>query len=318
MPYFADLMPHAYTRLSGRVPLAACTPGLRTRSHRVPKTLAGKPPVAPGEHWTVHMCGRVARHCLAALLCGCVGGCASGWGTTRYRVLDDLTGGPIQGITVIPYADDIFGTPYENRHLTTDADGWAVAHYGTSGYNVEDETGRGFRLVHPHDRPGSRGDWQEIYMRRPARVILALPPGFTGPLLVAAPPRGTAQPRRAVYRLPLPADRWTPIQVPGLDTDAVELDELRAERGAAPLPRGTPDAAPGTVCLWTPRLYSGSSYEGELAEVLLVGTPQGFARFERVLDTHRDRLDYVKGLDRGLLANLNAAAEGSLRPSGGP
>ena len=258
---------------------------------------------------------RMARHCLAALLCACVGGCASGWGTTRYRVLDDLTGGPIQGVTVIPYADDIFGTPYENRHLTTDADGRAVAHYGTSGYNVEDETGRGFRRVHPHDRPDPGGDSQVIYMRRPERVILALPPGFTGPLLVAAPPCGTVQPRRAAFRLPLPADRWRPIQVPGLDTDAVELDELRAERGTVPLPPGTPDAAPGTLCLWTPHLYSGTLYEGESVELLLVSTPAGFARFERVLDAHRDRLDYLKGLDRGLLADLNAAAGGSKRPS---
>ena len=43
------------------------------------------------------------------------------------------------------------------------------------------------------------------------------------------------------------------------------LGALRAERGTVPLPPAAPDA----VCLWTPHLYSGTIYEGELVRPTL-------------------------------------------------
>jgi hypothetical protein len=236
---------------------------------------------------------------LTVLLLGVTAGC----GYTRALVLDDLTDQPVAGATITPFVDGLFGTT-EVTHTHTDNDGRATVPYRDAFFKV---THPELRQVNPHDKPSSNGDERLLYLRRPPRVVVLLPDGFIGPVVVSGN-MGNEQDREPTYRLALPPDPLQPIQVPGLLYGLVRLEEIEAERQGVSIMPAKGAANSVAIHIWVPQQPSGMFYERDFVHLLFVGTSESFTAFERALYTRLGRGWPPKRLDRLALEELRSAA----------
>ena len=230
----------------------------------------------------------------------------AGCGQTRVRVLNDLTNQPVAGATLTPYVNSFFGTPTEARHVQTDERGYATLPYGGNLHAV-DATYPAFREVYPNDKPPGVGQVKLLYLRPVPRIVLMLPPGYTGPVLVTAN-HATAEQRDLVYRVSAADDPLRPVEVPSIDRRGTRPDEVEVERDGRLVTPGRRDADDGGVHLWVPDASPFPSQDAYV-NALYVGRFAAFETLEKALRAHQVGQGGMARLGHDALRHMAVVAE---------
>lgn len=92
-------------------------------------------------------------------------GCAQ----TRVKVLHDLTGEPVSGVTVVPVVvvNNFFGSPCVMPARKTDREGVATVPYGRDKLHSIFIEHPVLRQVHPSEKPHTDGDHRLLYVGPP-------------------------------------------------------------------------------------------------------------------------------------------------------
>ena len=237
---------------------------------------------------------------LSMLACLLVEGCAP----TQVRVVDDQTGNPIAGVLVTPVLWDFMGNPTSGDSRTTDAHGQAILPYPRRDIMDFDTAHPAFRVFHPNDKPQRDGDRVLLYMRRPPRIVLVLPPDFTGPLPISSCAGNRYDRRQPLYRFAINPDPFIPTPVSQIQDGTVRLEEIEAERAGAAITAGAPWSDPAEVHVWA--ISDGAFYENEYIDLLFIGTKLQFAACEKALKAMFPPSDRARQLDRRTLVELHS------------
>ena len=136
------------------------------------------------------------------------------------------------------------GNPTSGDSRTTDAHGQAVLPYPRRDIMDFDTTHPAFRVFHPNDKPQRDGDRVLLYMRRPPRIVLVLPPDFTGPLPISSCAGNRYDRRQPLYRFAINPDPFIPTPVSQIQDGTVRLEEIEAERTGAVITPGAQHQIP--------------------------------------------------------------------------
>jgi len=244
------------------------------------------------------------RHTLLFALLGAVMlccGCGSAQGSSPLRVLDAATGEPVEGVEVVAVVPGWFGAPAFTKGVKTDREGRVLLPYPRKRMFWQVELRHPeFRQVYPKDVPWEDGGEALRYVRHPPRVIVEVPQGFSGPVLVIAGKRDFDY-EQEVFRVAMADDPSEPTALPGLG-HIMRSEEFEVERAGVRVMPASEGRAAGAALVWVAR--DGLSYEEQYVDVLFIGTKEQLASFNAALHAALLKLEPGRTLDRETFGRL--------------